>query len=276
MNSKLLTILLFPFLLCIAHFLKAQTNPDMVCWESKQQSKVRFFELDSYQNIYTVDQNSTLSKLNLKGEVIATFGFAKYGTLSSINVLNPLKIMLFYKDAGIILFLNDQLTPITQPFNLFNNNYQQISLASFSNQNQIFLFDPVEMKLFILDFFMREISQNQLYVPHFHPFKMISTNDKGLLFQDAENGILFFDNFGTFQKQIPLHTSSEFQFVDNRICFLENGIWNEYNVQKLDWNQFVISELISNPIPFTQLKKGDRFLVGVDANGKLFICSQNF
>ena len=57
MNSKLLTILLFPFLLCIAHFLKAQTNPDMVCWESKQQSKVRFFELDSYQNIYTVDQN---------------------------------------------------------------------------------------------------------------------------------------------------------------------------------------------------------------------------
>ncbi|HPE40575.1 MAG TPA: hypothetical protein PLI77_05735 [Bacteroidales bacterium] len=276
MNSKFLTILLFSFLMCSSHLNQAQTELNWGCFESKHQSKVRFLELDSYQNIYTVDQNSTLSKLNLKGEIIATFGFAKYGTLSSIHVLNPSKMMLFYKDAGIILFLNDQLTPITQPFILFNNNYQNISLATFSNQNQIYLYDQINMKLFVLDFFMREISQNQLNFINFNPSKMFSIYDKGIIMQDEENGVLFFDSFGTYQKQIPLRSTTEFQWMDNKICFFDKGLWNEYDVQKLDWIQYDITKLIFNSIELEQVKKGNQFFVGVDSKGKLLICPQNF
>lgn len=273
MNSKFLNTTLLFFLLCVSPFLKAQTDSLLDCRYPVLNKKIDFFELDIYQNIYAVDQNSTLLKLNKNGELISTFGNASYGVLTSVQVLNPMKIFLFYKESGILLFLNEQLTPITEPFHLFEKNYQHISLAAASSSNQILLYDLLDSKVILLDYFMKEISQNQLRIEDFNPIKIISTTEKGFIFHDPNYGILFFDSFGTIEKLIPLAISSEIQITNNQLRYLENDKWVEYDFKKMEFSKMELSKWIPYDKKIKSLKKTDTQLIGVDENGILFICN---
>lgn len=276
MNSKSLNTTLFLFLLCVSPFLNAQTDKLLNCHDSILNKKIEFFELDIYQNIYAVDQNSTLFKLNKNGELIHTFGNANYGTLTSVQVLSPMKLFLFYKESGILLFLNEQLAPITEPIYLFEKNYQHISLAGASISNQIFLYDLLDSKVIILDYFMKEISQNQLRLEDFNPIKIISTSDNGFVLHDPNYGVLFFDNFGTSEKLIPFNIYSEIQIINNLLLFIENDKWVEYDLKKMDLHKIELSKLIQQDQRIKSLKKSDSHLVGIDEFGNLFICPKNF
>ena len=276
MNSKSLNTTLFLFLLCVSPFLNAQTDKLLNCHDSILNKKIEFFELDIYQNIYAVDQNSTLFKLNKNGKLIHTFGNANYGTLTSVQVLSPMKLLLFYKESGILLFLNEQLAPITEPIYLFEKNYQHISLAGASISNQIFLYDLLDSKVIILDYFMKEISQNQLRLEDFNPIKIISTSDNGFVLHDPNYGVLFFDNFGTSEKLIPFNIYSEIQIINNQLLFIENDKWVEYDLKKMDLHKIELSKLIQQDQRIKSLKKSDSHLVGIDEFGNLFICPKNF
>ncbi|HNX20922.1 MAG TPA: hypothetical protein PKG88_01030 [Bacteroidales bacterium] len=275
MNSKFLNTTLFLFLLCVSPFLNAQTDTLLDCRYPVLNKKIQFFEFDIYQNIYAVDQNSTLLKLNKNGELISTFSNASYGTLASIQVLSPMKIFLFYKESGILLFLNEQLAPITEPFYLFEKNYQHISLAASSNSNQILLYDLLDSKVILLDFYMKEVSQNQLRIEDFNPIKIIPTSEKGFVFHDPNYGVLFFDSFGTIEKLIPLNIYSEIQIINNQLLFLENDKWVEYDFKKMELRKMDLSKLIRFDKKIKSLKKTDSQLIGIDENGNLFICYKN-
>lgn len=276
MNCNFFNLFLFSFLTCSNLILKAQNDEPLVCYNLNLNSKVVYFEVDIYQNIYVVDKNSTLSKLNSTGGFISSYGDGKFGSLTSINVLNPMKIMLFYKESGVILFLDEKLTPISEPFYLFEKNYQHISLASFSFSNQIILFDPIDSKLFLLDFFMNEISQNQITVKDFNPTKLIPIYEKGIVFHDPLNGLIFFDSFGTFEKSISILTNAEIQISGNKVGYFENNIWYEYDFQNLDLRELKVENLIITTNPIAQLKKPNRFFIGLDQTGQLFICNKIF
>lgn len=276
MNCKFFKLFLFSFLTCSSLFLGAQRNDPEACINLNLKSKIVFFEVDFYQNIYVVDQNSILSKLNSKGDFISSYGNGKFGSLSSINVLNPMKIMLFYKETGVILFLDEKLTPISEPFYLFEKNYQHISLASFSYSNQIILFDPIDSKLILLDFFMNEISQNQITLKDFNPIKLIPIYEKGIVFHDPLNGLIFFDSFGTFEKSIPILTNAEIQINGNIVGYFENSIWHEYDFRNLDFRELKVEKMIQTTNSIAQLKNQELFFIGIDQTGKLFICNKIF
>lgn len=276
MNCNFFKLFFFSFLTCSNLFLDAQNDEPLVCFNINLKSKVEFFEVDFYQNIYVVDQNSTLSKLNSTGDFISSYGNGKFGSISSINVLNPMKIMLFYKESGVILFLDEKLTPISEPFHLFEKNYQHISLASFSYSNQIILFDPIDSKLFLLDFFMNEISQSQITIKDFNPTKLIPIYEKGIVFHDPLNGFIFFDSFGTFEKTIPILTNAEIQINGTKVGYFENNIWHEYDFRNLDFREFKVEKLIHTTHPIAQLKKPNRYFIGLDLTGQLFICNKIF
>lgn len=276
MNSKFLNTTLFLFLLCVSPFLKAQTDTLLDCHDLNWSRKIEFFELDIYQNIYAVDENSTLVKFNKKGELISTFGHASYGALTSIQVLNPMKIFLFYKESGILLFLNEQLAPITEPFQLFEKDYQHISLAAASNSNQILLYDLLDSKVILLDFYMKEVSQNQLRIEDFNPIKIIPTSEKGFVFHDPNYGVLFFDSFGTLEKLIPLNIYSEIQIMNNQILYIENDQWVSYDFKIMELRKMELLKLFRIDKKIKSLKKTDTNLVGIDEKGILFICPENF
>lgn len=276
MNVNLLKTAALLILVCLHHFLFPQNSEQYTFSCVNFEEKVSFFELDSYGNIYTVDQKNCLTKFNLQGELIFTYSNQVNGSISSIDVQNPQKIMIFYKDAAIIQFLNEQLAPITEPISLFKLNYFNISLVAFSNANTISMFDFSNLKLITLDLFLKEKSQFQILNSSLQPTKLISFGNNKLLLQDPKEGFLFFDSFGTLEKEITLQIPNDFQIFDSKIFFVQDSTIKEYNFEKLELLQIPFSEISKNIPQFITVKKSGPFLIGLDSLGKMFIGTKNF
>jgi len=204
-----------------------------------------YIKIDPYGNIYAVKE-AQLLKFSPQGKLLHNYSNSRFGVISSIDVFNPMKIMLFYQDAGILLFLNEQLAQIREPISLFEANYQTISLASYSSANQIHLYDNANKYLYTLDFFMREISKTPIHFPAFNPIKMIELEEKSLVFHDTEAGIYLFDAFGTFNKMIPIITPHAVTVTSELIYYPNNDEVCIYNYKTLnaEKKQLPISDVV--------------------------------
>jgi len=157
-----------------------------------------------------------------------------------------MKIMLFYKDAGTFLFLNEQLALINDPVSLFDINYFTISLVSYSSGNQIHLYDNTNKYLITLDFNMREISKIPVNFPEFQPVKMIELEEKSLAFHDPNSGIYLFDAFGTFNKLIPIITYNNVEVTSELIYYTQDNslFWYNYKLLNGDTKQLPILNVV--------------------------------
>ena len=234
---KLHRLYFFFFLISTYNFLFAQTQIPNVT--------ANYIKIDPYGNLYAVKE-AQLSKFSPQGRLLYTYSKNSLGVISSIDVFNPMKIMLFYQDAGMLVFLNEQLSLITDPISLFENNYSTISLASYSSANQIHLYDNTHKYLLTLDFFMREISKTPINFPAFNPQKMIELEEKSLAFHDSETGIYLFDAFGTFNKLVPIITSNPVTVTSELIYYTNNNELFIYNYKTLnaETKQLPVSDVI--------------------------------
>jgi hypothetical protein len=192
-----------------------------------------FITIDPYGNIYAVKE-AQLSKFSPQGKLLYKYSDNTLGTIYSVDVFNPMKIMLFYKDAGTLVFLNEQLTLIKDPISLFDANFFSISLASYSTANQIHLYDNTHKYLITLDFNMREISKTPINFPSFNPTQMIELEEKRLAMHQPEAGIFFFDAFGTFITLIPILTSHTVEVTSELIYYTDNNQVSIYNYKILN------------------------------------------
>ncbi|MFT4022461.1 MAG: hypothetical protein QM664_01605, partial [Flavihumibacter sp.] len=65
------------------------------------------FAVDNLGNIFLVTEAGELKKIGPQGDSIAVFNDVKrYGRLYSIDVTNPLKVLLYYRDFGTIVVLD--------------------------------------------------------------------------------------------------------------------------------------------------------------------------
>jgi hypothetical protein len=192
-----------------------------------------FIKIDPYGNIYAVKE-AQISKFSLQGKLLFSYSNQKLGAISSIDVFNPMKIMLFYQDAGTLVFLNEQLALLNDPISLFDANYFTISLASYSAANQIHLYDNANKYLITLDFNMREISKTPINFPSFNPQRMIELEEKSLAFQDPELGVYLFDAFGTFNKLIPIYTGYPVEVTSELVYYTKNYEIAVFNSKTFD------------------------------------------
>jgi hypothetical protein len=222
---KLFRLFFFNILFSIGCFTFAQTQiPN---------ANANFIKIDLYGNIYSVKE-AQLTKFSPQGKLLFSYSNQTLGVISSVDVFNPMKMMLFYQDAGALIFLNEQLAPINDVIFLQDAGYFTISLASYSAANQIHIFDNVNKYLITLDFNMREITKTPISFPKFNPKKMIELEEKSLAFHDTESGIYLFDAFGTFNKLIPIITPNLVTVTSELIYYANNNDVAIYNYKTLN------------------------------------------
>lgn len=123
-----------------------------------------------------------------------------YGPLYSADFSNPLKILLFYKASGQIVYLDNTATLLTQPIDLNGLGLEQTTAACLSYDNGLWLFTTDQLRLQRLD-----ASLNVLVdVPQadrvagmlgFQPQQMLEAHNR-LWLLDAQMGIVVYDVFG--------------------------------------------------------------------------------
>ncbi len=214
----LLTSLLFAMLL-VAFSVSAFAQNNDYC-HTIEGVKGTNVSVDPNGNVYVID-GSTLYKYARNGNELFPYQYSNFqlGDIASIDVDNPLKIMLFYQDEGMILFLDEKMNPLMEPLNLMDAGMNNISLATYSTDNTIWLYDVVLHDLINVNFQLKELSRNHLSIEKFEPTQFISLKEKKLAMYNPATGMAFFDAFGTYLRTIPVRADAGSCQVDEKSIY---------------------------------------------------------
>jgi hypothetical protein len=180
--------------------------------------EVADFSVDNFGNIFILYENGQLKKLNPNGDSLAVFNNVKrYGKLFSIDVTNPLKILLYYKDFSTVVIL-DRLLNTRAIVDLRKLNLYQVKAIGQSYDNNIWVFDELESKL-------KRITEDGKLLDQSTDFRMlfdsvpspqyIIDQSKQLYLYDPSKGVYLFDYYGAFKSRIPFVGWSDFAVINN-------------------------------------------------------------
>lgn len=196
-----------------------------------------YMAVDPQGNLYLV-QDATLYKYNLNGELLGSYTNNMLGHITSIDVDNPFKIMLFYREDGSIIFLDGQLASIGNEISLYYNGLNTISLASYSSNNNLHLYDETNTELIIMDLHSNIKERIRYDFEDFHPEEIIDKGEQMMVMRDPQ-GIYFFDQFGTFEKSIALQSEHKIQLVKSKIYYVQDHRLKCYNIEHLDFTDLL-------------------------------------
>ena len=97
------------------------------------------FSVDNLGNIYVINSDNQLKKLSPKGDSLAVFNdVRRYGKIGSIDVTNPLKILVYYRDFTTIIEL-DRFLNLINTIDLRNQNILQAKAVGLAYDNNIWV-----------------------------------------------------------------------------------------------------------------------------------------
>ena len=79
--------------------------------------------------------NDEIIKYNVDGVLQKKFSTKRYGKIDFVDAMNPLKVLVYYKDFQQILFLDNQLTASSNMISLESLGHEQSSLVCSSSNN---------------------------------------------------------------------------------------------------------------------------------------------
>lgn len=218
---------------------------------------------DNLGNLYVVKDFSLL-KYNPSGNLLFTYSDNFMGEISSISIGEGLKVMVYYRDNGQMVVLDNTLSQIASAVNLNFNNLGTTTLATSSVQNSFWFYDPIGGAIIrttnTISVIFNSGNLSQLLNYRINPNFMVEYSNR-LYLNDPEIGIMVFDIFGTYLKTIPIKGLIKFQVAEKGLYFYSNNHLYFYDFQ--NFNQIDI------PLPV----KGA--LQALVSNKMLFILSDN-
>lgn len=194
-------------LLSHIHFVNAQPVDSLFSFITAVPGDIQAFTTDNLDNLYIVTSTGQLKKIDAKGDSVAVFNnVKKYGKLSSIDVTNPLKILLYYKDFATIVVL-DRFLNLRHAIDLRKSGMFQVSAIGQSYDGQVWLFDALNNQLKKIDDEGNPIFETpdfrQLFNSALQP-QYIFDQDGLVYLYDSAQGFFIFDYYGTLKKTLPL------------------------------------------------------------------------
>jgi WD40 repeat protein len=192
--------------------------------------------LDPLNNLYCISGSNTIIKYDSNGMKRYSYTPNSVGALYDMDVSNPLKVLLFFKDAATIQICDNTLSPIST-ISLRSLGIMQPVAACLASDNTIWIFDVQDFKLKQIDLQQNIIRQsNDLLLETQLPLNISHLIQCGryLFACDADNGIHVFDSYGTYVSTLPFSNLNHFDVIDNKVFYLKNKTIYDYDMQTLN------------------------------------------
>ena len=202
------------------------------------------FNVDAQGNIYLITAGGQLKKINAKGDSVAVYNLTKkYGKLTLIDVTNPLKVLLYYKNYNTIIVV-DRLLNVINKIDLRKLNIYQASTVASSYDGQIWVYDEQDALLKKINdkgiITQQTLELRQLLNYNPQPQKMID-NDHQLYLYDIQKGVIIFDYYGGLKKQIDLKNWQSFYAYNQNLYGQKKDTLVSYSIGDV--------QTIQQPIP---------------------------
>lgn len=246
----LFTILTVVFLLNIHLQAGAQTDSVLQLKTHKFiPGLYKTFFIDNLNNIFLVSPNNQVKKINDKGDSVAVFNdVRRYGNLNTLDISNPLKIMVYYKDFATLAIL-DRFLNIQNSIDLRKSNILQSTAAAQSYDNNYWVFDALENKLKKINdngnLLFETVDFRLLFDESFQPEEMIDNN--GLLYlYNSIQGWIIFDYYGAYKQHVPAAGWKDIQVIGQYLCGHDSSMYYSTNYATFQFQQFTINTDISD------------------------------
>ncbi len=187
----------------------------------KLDSKPELFDVDNIGNIY-VYNNYELKKYSPKGKLLCTYSQLNLGKAYSLDVSDPMQIMLFYKDFNQVVFLDNHLNILGKTIELDNLNINSVSAVCKSKQSAIWIYDYFENEIVKYAFNNQTIIERYKisnFKNSIHNITYILESGDFLYLNQGNECIWVLDKFAKDLQQLPIKTPQDFQVVNkNVIC----------------------------------------------------------
>ena len=230
-------------------------------------------------SILTTDQlgyyyeitNTEINKYTVNGKLDCSYSNNLLGVIASVDVSNPQKILVYFRDFTKILILDNELAPTSDIIDLTDLELDETSLVCRSYNDGVWYYDPVRFELIRKDQELETTNSsgnlaNSLNINIQANF-LVEHNNR-LYLNDPKNGVLVFDNFGGYLKTLPLYGLESFQVKDKFMIY--TNISNEiefYNFFTLEQTKFYPNKY--NNIKGIRLEGNSIFIL--DKKNELFI-----
>jgi len=193
------------------------------------QNSQRIIEVDHWGNIYTVE-GIELTKYAPNKEILSNFSDALLGEITSIDVSNPLRIQLFYKEFNQLVYLDQSLSSIADPIDLYTYSDNETHLCCEASSGGFWIYNSNDNQSFKVSKQGEIINKSGLltsYLKKIPPTKMMEYQEK-IYFLVPSQGILILNKFGQFIQQIPLPKITDFCFDNHVLNYQVETTWFKY------------------------------------------------
>lgn len=239
-------------------FVQAQTDS---AFKLKQiyHATIETFTADNLGNLYIITPTDQLKKLDPEGDSLAVFNeVRRYGTLYTMDVTNPLKLILYYKDFSTVVtldrFLNRINTVDLRALSIF-----QAKAVALSYDNNIWVYDEQASKLKKIGDDGRllletvDLRQAMDQVPS--PEKIID-RDGFVYLYDPEVGIFVFDYYGTLKNKIPILHIRDIQVIGKTVVGRQQNKFVSYTLGSFDPKEAPLPMTIRNAEKIKIMQQG--------------------
>jgi len=198
-----------------------------------------FIGVDNLEHIYYIKNNTLYKKITSK---VFSFSNLHLGEITSVDIINPMKIVVFYKGFNSVILLDDKLNELTDAidFNIaLSKNISYVATASNSN---LWLFSEDDNRLEIFNYKTQKIVVSKQLESDFK-YKMASSNYHNFWLISDEK-MLLYNEYGSFIKSLVPNLQDEkilklISYRNNFVFQTNNGLFyldDQNNIKSIPIN----------------------------------------
>lgn len=207
----------------------------------------RFVGVDNYKNTYFI-KDRILHKQGEDGDFV--YNALQLGKISSVDIINPLKLVVFFQDTNTVVLLDNKLNEIER-IN-FNNlpQFLNVGTATTAGSNSLWIFNMDTQQLEIYNY----KTKFQTVVSQPFPGKLLSqASNFNYCFTLTEKKLRAFNVYGSFLNEANAEGYEKIvQQNENIVALKENTLYYIPNFAKRDVES--LAETVTLDLPEITIK----------------------
>lgn len=208
---------LFYFLIFLPFALIAQPRFSTAVSDSLDLEADAFWGADSFGNLYYTKGNVFYKK---SGDKIFSFYALSLGEVSSVDLLNPLKITLFYKDFNSAVILDNQLSEIQRIGFNTNQTYRMVAHCTTSYERNLWVFNVDLQQLELYNYAKDKALVSTQPIADVVKEQLSNYNFCWLL---TGKRLIQYNIYGSPVSEFPLENASKLHRFKDSLIFVQDG-----------------------------------------------------
>ena len=177
-----------------------------------------FIGFDGFNSCYYLKNNVLFKKIDT---TILQYQNLSLGKIAKVDILNPLKIIVYYNDFNTIIILDNQLNEIQKvDFSKFDTPVV-IAAAGTSGQNKLWFFNTLNQQIGLYDLVSGQF-QN-IGTPIRENFTYYQTDFNYFQFVNKNNQWSVYTIFGRYFQNGTIEPNAQVQLLNDRKYLFYNG-----------------------------------------------------